>query len=108
VIPPTDQIQGDVGGWRNGFFVNDTWQASPNVTLNLGLRYELNTPVQTYAGFASMLAEDQETIIPSSFPTVGFKFHDPNYTDIAPPWPRIGLATKLSCARASASPTRTR
>jgi carboxypeptidase family protein len=47
VIPPTDQIQGHVGGWRNGFFVNDEWQASRNLTLSLGLRYELNTPVQT-------------------------------------------------------------
>ena len=27
VIPPTDQIQGHVGGWRNGIFVNDVWQA---------------------------------------------------------------------------------
>jgi Carboxypeptidase regulatory-like domain/TonB dependent receptor len=92
VIPPTDQIQGDVGGWRNGFFVNDTWQASPNVTLNLGLRYELNTPVQTYAGLASMLAEDLETIIPSTFPTVGFRFHEGNYTDIAP---RLGATYRL-------------
>ena len=56
VITPTDQIQGHVGGWRNGFFVNDVWQASRNLTLSLGLRYELNTPVQTYAGLASMLA----------------------------------------------------
>ena len=23
-----DQIQGHVGGWRNGFFVNDVWQAA--------------------------------------------------------------------------------
>ena len=76
VIPPTDQIQGHVGGWRNGFFVNDAWQASRNLTLNIGLRYELNTPVQTYAGFASMLAEDQETIIPRTFPSKGFEFHD--------------------------------
>ena len=55
VIPPTDQIQGHVGGWRNGFFVNDVWQPSRNVTLSLGLRYELNTPVQTYEGLATML-----------------------------------------------------
>ena len=65
VIPPTDQIQGHVGGWRNGFFINDVWQASRNLTLSLGLRYELNTPVQTYEGVASMLDSDFETIIPS-------------------------------------------
>jgi hypothetical protein len=53
----------------------------------------LNTPVQTYAGYASMLADDQETIIPSSFPAVGFKFHDPNYKDIAP---RLGATYRLN------------
>src|SRR6266496_4266246 len=84
VISPTDQLQGHVGGWRNGFFVNDVWQPSRNLTLSLGLRYELNTPVQTYAGYASMLADDLETIIPSSFPAKGFKFSEPNKKDIAP------------------------
>ncbi len=93
VIVPTDQLQGHVGGWRNGFFVNDVWQASTKLTLNLGLRYELNTPVQTYAGFASMLAEDEETIIPTSFPAKGFTFHDPNYKDIAP---RLGATYRLN------------
>src|SRR6266487_4974101 len=93
VIPPTDQIQGHVGGWRNGFFVNDVWQASRDFTLSLGLRYELNTPVQTYAGLASMLAEDQETIIPSSFPAPGFKFTNPNNKDIAP---RLGATYRLT------------
>ncbi len=59
VTTPVDQIQGHVGGWRNGFFINDVWQASRNLTLSLGLRYELNTPVQTYEGFASMLNAEQ-------------------------------------------------
>jgi hypothetical protein len=92
VINPTDQLQGHVGGWRNGFFINDVWQASRNFTLSLGLRYELNTPVQTYAGYASMLAEDLLTIIPSTFPSPGFKFHDPNYKDIAP---RLGATYRF-------------
>jgi len=92
VIPPTDQIQGHVGGWRNGFFVNDVWQATRNLTLSLGLRYELNTPVQTYEGLATMLAENFETIIPATLPSVGFKFHDSNYKDIAP---RLGATYRL-------------
>ena len=91
VIPPTDQIQGHVGGWRNGFFVNDTWQASRNLTLNLGLRYEATTPVQTYEGLASMLAEDLETIIPSTFPSKGFKFTEANY-DFGP---RLGATYRI-------------
>ena len=92
VIPPTDQIQGHVGGWRNGFFVNDEWQASRNFTFSLGLRYEMNTPVQTYAGLASMLAEDFETIIPATFPSPGFEFHEGNYKDFAP---RLGATYRL-------------
>jgi hypothetical protein len=93
VIVPTDQIQGHVGGWRNGFFVNDVWQASQKLTLSLGLRYELNTPVQTYAGLASMLDESEENIIPTSFPAPGFKFTEPNYKDIAP---RLGATYRLT------------
>jgi hypothetical protein len=92
VIPPTDQIQGHVGGWRNGFFVNDVWQPSRNVTLNLGLRYEMNTPVQTYEGRATMLAEDLETIIPATLPAKGFEFHEPNYKDFGP---RLGATYRL-------------
>ena len=92
VITPADQIQGHVGGWRNGFFVNDVWQVKRNLTLSLGLRYELNTPVQTYIGLATMLADDMETIIPSTLPSPGFKFQEPNKKDIAP---RLGATYRL-------------
>jgi hypothetical protein len=96
VIPPTDQIQGHVGGWRNGFFINDVWQATRDLTLSLGLRYEMNTPVQTYEGFASMLADDFNTIIPSpslsDYPVEGFEFHEANYKDFAP---RLGATYRL-------------
>ena len=92
VRTPVDQIQGHVGGWRNGFFVNDVWQATRDLTLSLGLRYELNTPVQTYAGFAAMLNREQTDIIPTSFPAKGFEFHEPNYKDIAP---RLGATYRL-------------
>jgi outer membrane receptor protein involved in Fe transport len=93
VINPTDQIQGDVGGWRNGFFVNDTWQVGQRLTVNLGLRYELNTPVQTFEGLATMLAEDFLTIIPATLPTEGFEFHDANKKDFAP---RLGATYRLN------------
>ena len=92
VTTPVDQLQGHVGGWRTGYFINDTWQASRNLTLNLGLRYELHTPAKTFAGFASMLNADQTGLIPSSHPAVGFEFHEPNHKDFAP---RLGMAYRL-------------
>ena len=92
VTTPVNQLQGHVGGWRTGYFINDTWQASRNLTLNLGLRYELHTPVQTFEGFASMLNAEQTGLIPTTFPAKGFEFHEPNRTDFAP---RVGMAYRL-------------
>ena len=69
-----------------------TLAAARDLTLSLGLRYELNTPVQTYAGLATMLAEDFETIIPSELPSKGFEFHEPNKKDFAP---RLGATYRL-------------
>lgn len=90
---PVNQVQGHVGQWRNGFFINDVWQATRNMTLSLGLRYERNTPVQTYEGLASMLDASQTQIIPTSFPAVGFEFHEPNTTDFGP---RLGATYRLT------------
>ncbi len=92
VTTPVNQIQGHVGGWRTGTFINDTWQVTRNLTVNLGLRYELDTPVQTYEGYASMLNADQTALIPTSFPAVGFEFHEPNKKDFAP---RVGMAYRF-------------
>jgi hypothetical protein len=34
----------DASNWEHGFFFMDDWKVRPNVTLNLGVRYELITP----------------------------------------------------------------
>jgi hypothetical protein len=93
VSTPADQLLGHVGHWRNGFFINDVWQPTPKMTLSLGLRYELNTVAQTYTGFASMLNAEQTQIIPATFPSPGFRFHEPNHSDLAP---RIGATYRLT------------
>jgi hypothetical protein len=86
-----------VGHWRNGLFVNDVWQATPKMTLSLGLRYELNTVAQSYEGFASELNADFTEIIPSAieadYPVPGFRLHEPNHGDIAP---RVGATYRLT------------
>jgi hypothetical protein len=92
VTTPLDQLQGHVGGWRTGYFINDTWQATRDLTLNLGIRYEYHTPAQTLEGFASMLNADQTALIPTTHPAKGFEFHEPNKADFAP---RIGMAYRL-------------
>lgn len=93
VTTPVNQLEGNVAGWRNGFFVNDTWQATRDLTLSLGLRYEMNTPVHTTSGYASMLNADQTALIPTSHPAPAFQFHEPNRTDFAP---RVGLNYRLT------------
>jgi outer membrane receptor protein involved in Fe transport len=35
----------DVHNWEHGYFVQDTWRVNSKLTLNLGLRYELITPL---------------------------------------------------------------
>ena len=91
VITPTDQLQGHVGGWRNGFFINDNWQATRNLTLNLGFRYE-TTAGPDFRRVRVDARRGLETIIPSSFPAKGFQFTEPNNKDWAP---RLGTAYRL-------------
>jgi Carboxypeptidase regulatory-like domain/TonB dependent receptor-like, beta-barrel len=92
VNTPADKVINDIVGWRNGFFVNDTWQSTRNLTLSLGLRYELQLVPYTVNGNASELNADQTAIIPAT-PTPGFKFHDANLKDFAP---RLGATYRVS------------
>ena len=66
VITPADQIQGHVGGWRNGFFVNDVWQADaqPDAEPRPALRAATRRCRPT-KDWPRCSTEDFETIIPT-------------------------------------------
>jgi hypothetical protein len=108
VITPYFQIKGSVGQWRDGFFVQDTWQASPKLTLQYGLRYELPTVAYSLNGFGRVLNTDYTALLPASsatsaqnyVPTPGFKFTNPNHENWAPRFGASYRATDKIVVRA--------
>jgi hypothetical protein len=100
-VTPATQIKGSTGQMRDGFFVQDTWQLSQKLTLQLGVRYELPQVAYSLNGAGRILTPDRTAIFPQqggtnaanaqSFP--GFKYTNPNQTNLAP---RVGLAYRVT------------
>jgi hypothetical protein len=101
VITPITQFKGSVSEWRDGFFVQDNWQATKRLTLLYGLRYELPTVPYSLNGYARIINRDGTALIPATnaitgkdfTPVPGFKFIGPNHTNWAP---RFGLAYRAT------------
>ncbi len=100
-ITPVTQVKGSVSEYRDGFFVQDNWQASQKLTVLYGFRYELPTVPYSLNGYARILNADYTALIPSStatsgaafVPTPGFKFIGPNHDLYSP---RLGLAYRAT------------
>jgi hypothetical protein len=57
----------DVAGWQLGPYFQDDWKVRPNLTVNLGLRWDPNTPPTSKGGRgAAFVAGQQSTMFPNA------------------------------------------
>ena len=101
-ISPFFQVKSQDLQWRDGFFVQDTWQFSKRLTLEYGLRYELPLVATSQNGNARILDPTLSFLIPATncvtpacaaYFDKGFKFTAPNHKDIAP---RFGFSFRAT------------
>ncbi|MGI4854275.1 MAG: carboxypeptidase regulatory-like domain-containing protein [Janthinobacterium lividum] len=101
VTTPLTQVKGAIGEWRNGFFVQDNWQATQKLTVLYGVRYELPLVPYSLNGIGRILNANYTALIPVSTattggtyaPVPGFKFHQGNHDLVSP---RLGLAYRAN------------
>ena len=100
-ITPSTSIKGSAAEWRDGFFVLDNWQATPRLTLNYGLRYDLPTVPYSLNGYTRIMNAAQTALLPVSsanspanwVPVPGLKLGSPTHDN----WgPRLGFAFRAT------------
>ena len=98
---PIYQIKEEVTQWRDGFFVQDTWNASKNLTVQYGVRYELPKVPYSANGYGRIMDPTFSFLVPPStattpaayVPQPGFPFTTSNLKDVAP---RIGFSYRVT------------
>jgi len=98
---PFFQVKGSIGQWRDGFFVQDTWQVRQDLTLQLGLRYELPQVAYSLNGVGRIMDPTLTTLYPAIGGTTpqnaqkypGFNFSGPNHDNISP---RVGFSYRAT------------
>ena len=100
-ISPFFQVKGSVGQWRDGFFVQDTWQVSQKFTLQYGLRYELPQVAYSLNGVGRIMDASLTTLYPAIGGTTplnaqkypGFEFGGANHNLFSP---RVGFSYRAT------------
>jgi len=91
IVTPGPLYPGGGEQWRYGFFVQDKWQVSSRLTLNLGMRYELPIVPQSTTGNGTILNPEQTAFIPSTVPSK-IPYHTADRNNFAP---RFGFAYRM-------------
>ena len=75
------------------FYVNDSWRATPRLTLTAGLRYELNSPPVDAGDRANLYDVATRTLVPVGTAGVPRSGYETDKNNLAP---RVGLAYTLT------------
>jgi hypothetical protein len=78
--------------WRDAFFVSDKWNATKNLTLTVGLRYELPTVAESPNGSINTLNAAGTALIPTPVPST-IPLISAQHNAFAP---RLGFAYRLT------------
>jgi len=80
-FPDRDLNLSDIDNNYFAFFIQDDWRVAPNLTLNLGLRYEVDTNVKNNSGYAdtnplvaSFYRGNRKADLNNFAPRVGFNY----------------------------------
>jgi hypothetical protein len=77
--------------WEPSFYVQDDWRATSKLALNLGLRYEIFTPItEAHGQYSNFDLSTLSFILGKTDPAVGV---ETDHSDISP---RVGFAYSLS------------
>ena len=98
---PLFQVKGSVEQYRDGFFFQDTWQATQKLTLQYGLRYELPQVATSLNGVGRIMTPDLTALYPAIGGTTalnaqaypGFAFSGTNHDLFSP---RFGLSYRAT------------
>jgi hypothetical protein len=83
-------VAGDNGQrqWRSGYFIQDDWKFLPNLTFNLGARYEFDQPIYEVNNKEANLDFTNKTVIDAGVNGNSRALYDATYSNIMP---RVGF-----------------